>query len=304
MKERGAVAAASLFALGLQMSGQPPALRNEFFALDTAMVKNLGKEFIQKSDVETLATLGYRGVAVVVPTAAAWRHLTEKVIPWLDEKQLKLYAVYSGGRVGHGEYTIDPELKPNLRHLAGRGTAIWLSITSREFKPSDPAADVMAVALVREAAAAAAAHGLTVSLYPHWNNWLERTSDAVRVAEKTGRTDVGVTLNLCHWLRVEGADSMEATIRLARPRLSIVTINGANRDGKEWIQPLDSGDFDAAAFLRTLYRLDYRGPIGLQGFAVANTYQIEPAENLRRSMAAWKKLSRLAASGDARGALD
>lgn len=59
----------------------------------------------------------------------------------------------------------------------------------------------------------------------------------------------------------------------------------------DMIQPLDSGDFDMAAFLSALHRFGYRGPVGLQGWSVATEFQIEPAENLRRSMAAWKKFS-------------
>jgi sugar phosphate isomerase/epimerase len=154
------------------------------------------------------------------------------------------------------------------------------------------------VAAVREVADLAAQQGLAVSLYPHVGSLTERVSDAVRIADKAGRANVGVTFNLCHWLRTDGPDSMERTLKLALPRLSLVTINGADRDGKDWvrlIQPLDSGTFDVAAFLGALHGLGYRGPIGLQGYAVAINAKIEPGENLTRSMAAWKKLARAAA---------
>jgi hypothetical protein len=72
--------------------------------------------------------------------------------------------------------------------------------------------------------------------------------------------------------------------------LSVVTINGADRDAKDWIQPLDSGDFDVAAFLKALDAAGFKGPIGLQGYSVAARLKITPEENLRRSMTAWKKL--------------
>ena len=277
-------------------AGQTASLPNEFLALDTAIVPDLRRDFLQRSKIEILKKLGYPGLAVCALDREHWRHLVDNVIPCLDEKQLKLYAVYSGAWVARGNYGINPELKANLPHLAGRGTVIWLPISSREFKPSGPAGDDMAVAPVGEVAEAAAAHGLTVSLYPHVNDGLERVSDAVRIAEKTGRKDVGVTLNLCHWLKVEGADTMELAVRAAIPRLTVVTINGADRDGRGWTQPLDSGNFDVAAFLRALHRAGYRGPIGLQGFTVADRYHVQPVENLRRSMTAWKNLSRLTAS--------
>jgi sugar phosphate isomerase/epimerase len=87
---------------------------------------------------------------------------------------------------------------------------------------------------------------------------------------------------------------MNRVLRLALPKLSLVTINGADRNGKNWkqlIQPLDQGDFDVSALLRQLQNLGYRGPIGLQGYDVAKNFQIEPSENLRRSMATWRKLT-------------
>jgi len=262
----------------------------EFFAMDTAMVKKLGTP-LERSDIEMLAALGYRGVAPIASDPAAWQRLTETLIPLLDANKLKLYAVYSSARVDRSAFDIDPGIRQNLAALKGRGTIVWLPVTSKDFKPSDPAGDAMAVAAVREVADAAARYGLSVSLYPHFGNLIERVDDAVRIAEKTGRQNVGVTFNLCHWLRTDGPDSMARVQKLAMPRLSLVTINGADRNGKDWgqlIQPLDRGDFDIGALLAELKRLGYRGPIGLQGYDVANHLGIEPGENLRRSMSAWR----------------
>lgn len=275
--------------------GAAAELPNEFFAMDTAMVKNLGT-LLQRSDVEALKALGYRGVGPLAWDAVTWRHLTETLLPLIDENGLKLYAVYSGIKVERDGYAIDPGIRQNLAALKGRGTIVWLPVSSKDFKPSDPAGDAMAVAAVREVADAAAAYGLSVSLYPHFGNLVEHVEDAVRIADKTERANVGVTFNLCHWLRTSPAQSLESVLKLAMPRLTMVTINGADRNGKDWsqlIQPLDRGDFDLGALLRELQRIGYRGPIGLQGYGVAASFAIEPAENLRRSMAAWKKLQRL-----------
>lgn len=272
------------------VGAQPP---NEFFAMDTAMVKNLGTPLV-RADVETLAALGYRGVAPIAADPAAWEYLVGKLIPLLDENKLKLYAVYSSARLDRGASVIDPGIKQNLAALKGRGTVVWLPVTSHDFTPSDPAGDAMAVAAVREVADAAASYGLSVSLYPHFGNLIGRVEDAMRIADKAGRANVGVTFNLCHWLRTDGPDSLERVLRLAMPRLSLVTINGADRHGKDWgqlIQPLDRGDFDIDQLLAELKRLGYGGPIGLQGYDVANHLRIEPAENLRRSMTAWRKLT-------------
>jgi sugar phosphate isomerase/epimerase len=283
-----------LFAGRLPLSAQPSGgaapIQNEFFALDTAMLKDLSKDRLQRADIETVAALGYAGIAPVAGDQARWQYLTESVLPWMDEKKLKLFAIFTWVRIDRGQYSVDPGIKQNLAALQGRGAAIWLSVQSQDFKPSDPAADTLAVAAIREVADAAAVYNVPVSLYPHLAYLAERVGDAVRLAEKSGRPNVGVTFNLCHWLRTDGADSMERVLKLAISRLSLVTINGADRDGKAWIQPLDSGTFDVGALLRELQRLGYRGPIGLQGWNVANQYQIEPAQNLKRSMEAWKRL--------------
>jgi sugar phosphate isomerase/epimerase len=199
--------------------------------------------------------------------------------------------VYTTAQIGERAFTLDPELSNHWHVLQKWETVVWLPVASNYFKPSDPSGDDLAVAAVREAADRAAEHGLRVSVYPHVRNLVERVGDAVRIVRKVDRPNAGVTFNLCHWLRVEGTENLDSTLEEARPYLSLVTINGADRDGKEWIQPLDSGDFDLALLLRKLAKLGYRGPIGLQGYNIAVRYDIEPAENLRRSMAAWRNLA-------------
>ena len=254
------------------------------------MVKNL-RTPLERADIETVAKLGYSGIAPIADDAAGWERLTTKVIPLLDAYKLKLYAVNSSVRVEPGEAFVDSGIARNLAALKGRGTMIWLPFTSKGFKPSDPAGDNMAVAALREVSDEAARYGLSVVIYPHYGNLVARVDDAVRIVDTIPRDNVGVTFNLCHWLRTDGPDSLDRVLKLAMPYLRLVTINGADRHGKDWgelIQPLDRGDFDIGALLAELQRLGYRGPIGLQGYDVANHLGIDPAENLRRSMAAWR----------------
>jgi len=130
-----------------------------------------------------------------------------------------------------------------------------------------------------------------VALYPHYGFWVERVEDAVRVAKKVNRKNVGVTFNLCHWLRVDEEENMQSVIKLAMPYLFVVTINGADSDGKDWkelIQTLDRGSFDISRFLRTLNDCGYTGPIGLQGYGIGG----DAYDNLKRSMNAWRQLSK------------
>jgi sugar phosphate isomerase/epimerase len=92
---------------------------------------------------------------------------------------------------------------------------------------------------------------------------------------------------------------LDETIREVAPYLFVVSINGADvkQPGYSWdrlIQPLGRGDFDVCGFLRKLKAAGYRGPIGLQCYAVPG----DKLENLRQSIKTWRKYSaRLAAEG-------
>jgi len=70
--------------------------------------------------------------------------------------------------------------------------------------------------------------------------------------------NVGVTVNLCHELASDNGRRLAEVIKLAAPRLSLVTICGAsdkpdptNRFAN-YIQTLDKGDYDVYGMLRTL----------------------------------------------------
>ena len=118
---------------------------------------------------------------------------------------------------------------------------------------------------------------------------MERVEDAVRVVKQVDRANVGVTFNLCHWLKVDDEKNMESLIKLAMPHLFVVTINGADSGGNDWkglIQTLDKGTFDIGKFLKTLADNGYTGPIGFQGYGIGG----DAYDNLKRTMAAWREL--------------
>ena len=147
--------------------------------------------------------------------------------------------------------------------------------------------------VLREIADLAAKSGLPVAIYPHVGCYAQRVDDALRLVKKADRKNLGVCFNLCHFLILEDEKNLEQRLTEAAPHLLSVNINGA--DGGEttkmgWkrlIQTLDRGSFDVGVVLRTLKRLHYTGPIGLQCFAIPG----EPRDNLTRSMAAWRKLN-------------
>jgi sugar phosphate isomerase/epimerase len=96
-------------------------------------------------------------------------------------------------------------------------------------------------------------------------------------------------LNLCHLLKVEGPDGIEAKIKEFAPLLFAVNICGAD-DGNTrqlgWdrlIQPLGEGSFDTYKFIKLLIDNGYKGPIGLQCYNLKG----DAKETLTKSLQIW-----------------
>jgi sugar phosphate isomerase/epimerase len=263
-----------------------PAGPNPFFAMDTATRDASHKT--AEEQVKMLKDLGYPGIG---PGYGGVAPLAE-MLQMLDEKDLQLFAVYAGINIDPGGSAYDPSLKEALKVLEGRNTILWLFAQSKEHKPSAQEGDARAVEILRELSDAAAKHTVRIALYPHSGFWIETVDDAVRIAEKVDRPNVGVTFNLCHWLKVSQSRDAKAAIEKAMPHLFVVSINGADTDGQDWktlIQTLDRGTFDMKGFLETLRDAGYTGPIGFQGYGIGG----DASDNLKRTMAAWEKHSRV-----------
>lgn len=257
---------------------------NPFFAMDTATKD--AKHQTAKEQVGMLRELGYDGIGI----GYEGRTKLAEMLDELDENGLRLFAVYLGVNLDPGEQKYDPTVKDAIRLLKGRNTILWVFVQSKKHRPSALEGDDRAVEIIGELADMAADAEVRIALYPHYAFWLERMEDAVRVAERVNRPNVGVTFNLCHWLRVDDEKNMLPLIQSAMPYLYVVSINGADSGGKDWkqlIQTLDRGSFDMAGFLKALKDSGYTGPIGLQGYGIGG----DAHENLKRSMNAWRRLS-------------
>lgn len=231
---------------------------------------------------ELIRELGFDGVGHL------WLDDLPERLTTLDARNLKLFQVFVRVSIDPKAPKYDPRLAEAVALLEGRDTVLGLLITGG--KPSDTAGDERAVAIVREIAELAAGVGLRVVLYPHTGDWLEKTSDAVRVARKVDRKNVGVMFNLCHWLKVDDTRRLNETLEEALPYLFVVAIHGADPPPGSWdrlIQPLGSGAFDVAGLLRKLHRLGYNGPIGLMCYGIGGDAEV----HLRQSMEAWKRLA-------------
>jgi sugar phosphate isomerase/epimerase len=256
---------------------------NAFFAMNT----------IARGDAATvvpmLKELGYDGLGGSAGDGA--------MASALEAQGLHFFNGYLTLEFHSDQPALDDKLRGQIEAMAGHQTALWLAV-ARVFNgaaavpKSSADGDEIALTRLREIAAFAEPRGVKIALYPHTGLWIEHVEDAIRVADKLNLPSVGVTFNLCHWLKVEGSERDPAPVlRAALPRLMFVTINGADTGDTQhmgWdhlIQPLDSGTYDVAAFLRSLRAIGYSGPIGFQGFGIKQ----DPREVLTRTIAAWKR---------------
>jgi sugar phosphate isomerase/epimerase len=260
-----------------------PAGPNPFFAMDTATKDD--KHKTAKEQVEMVKELGYAGIGCTAGKGLA--EMAEE----LDKNSLRLFAAYVGCYIDADARSYGSELKEAIEVMKEHNAILWLFVQSKKLKPSSPAGDARAVEVIQEIADMAAESGVRVALYPHYDFWVERVEDAIRVAKEVDRKNVGVTFNLCHWLRTDDEKNMKSVIKSAMPYLFVVSINGADSGGKDWkqlIQTLDRGSFNIQRFLKVLYKSGYTGPIGLQGYGIGG----DAYDNLTRSMDAWQKLNK------------
>lgn len=277
--------------LMLQGDHGPVAYRNiriepagplPFFALDNAATDD--KHKTAKEQVAMLKELGYDGIS-----SRGGEGLAE-MADELDRNGLQLFTVYLGVNIDSDQPAYGQELIDAIEVLKGRNAMLWLFVRSNKLKPSDLAGDERAKKIIREVAEMAAKSKVRIALYPHHGFWVESVQDALRVAKDVDRANVGVTFNLCHWLRVDDEKNMKSLIVSAMPHLFVVSINGADSGGKDWktlIQTLDRGTFDVRKFLDTLADAGYTGPIGFQGYGIGG----DAYDNLERTMNAWRELN-------------
>jgi len=260
--------------------------RPPFFAMDTAA------RLEPAECAQVLADLGYAGLGGRPATAKA--HAAA-----LQSKGLVFFNGYHVTNFGYGQTELPADLAKAVDDLAGTGSTLWLGINKVAFPAGVRAGpeygDTIVVPQLKQLLAYAKPKGVKVSLYPHTGFWAEQFEVCLRVANKVDDPNLGVTFNLCHWLKVEGSerDSLPL-IKEALPRLNFITINGADTGDTQklgWdklIQPLGRGSYDVGAFVAKTRAAGYRGPFGFQGFGI----KMDSKELLKETMEGWGKIAK------------
>jgi sugar phosphate isomerase/epimerase len=259
------------------------AERPVFFAMDTAA------RLAPTECAQVLAELGYAGLGGRPATAKAHADA-------LKAKGLVYFNGYHVANFPSGQADLPVELTRAVDGLAGTGGTLWLAINKVTLplglSMGPEYGDTVVVPQLRQLVAYARTKGVKVSLYPHAGFWAAQFETCVRVASKVDDPNLGVTFNLCHWLKVEGSERDPLPlIKDALPRLNFITINGADTGDTQnlgWdklIQPLGRGTYDVGAFVAKARAAGYRGPFGFQGYGI----KMEPKELLKETMEGWKK---------------
>jgi sugar phosphate isomerase/epimerase len=265
----------------LVLAGVAGAAPNPFFVFDNGL-RGAHLAAID-AQLDLVKSVGFDGLS--------WRtdapDRVKQVLEGTQRRGLKLFVVYANLDLKDGKCVYDPRLKEIIALCKGTDTIIWPNLTSKQFKPSDPAGDDIAVAGLRELADLCAANGLRVAIYPHVGMWCHRVDDALRLVRKADRKNIGLTFNLCHALLDHAEARIPALIEEAAPYMMVATINGADSGKGDYIQPLGKGSYDVSLVLKKLKAIGFKGPIGLQCYNIKG----DPQELLTGSMGAWKKLA-------------
>ncbi len=260
----------------------PRRLARPFFAMDTG-TRDAEHQSAQ-SQAQMLKELGYAGIG------HTWTKGIPEVRAAMNEQGLRLCAVYINLTLQSGQAVFNPDPSPILAQLEGQDSVIWFNVKPVASEVSESEADELFACAIRKLADQAKPFGVKLAVYPHFGGYVEKMAESVRLARKVDRDNVGVSFNLCHWLRAEPTADLEATLRLALPYLVAMSINGADTDATDWaglIQPLGRGDFDMGRLLALLDKYEWAGPVGLQGFGIQGPVR----DNLAESMRAWVELT-------------
>ncbi len=251
--------------------------RKEFFAFDNGL--NQIADFEEKAAL--LDELGYDGIGWRVGANAV------KMIEALDIYDLRMVSTYTRATVDAKNPTYDKRLDDELEVMKKHKTIIWLFMVKGE-NPTDDAA----VKVVSELAEKAEEVGLDVVIYPHTGFYVETVEDALRITRKVNRPNVGMSFNLCHFLKKNNEKNLETVLKKSAPYLRLVSINGADSGDTQkmgWdrlIQPLGEGSFKVSKVLNILDEIGYTGPVGMQCYNIKG----DNRENLKKSIKAWNNM--------------
>lgn len=178
-------------------------------------------------------------------------------------------------------------VKTASRKLASANAKLWLIIQGKKDKKSE------IQTLINEVAQIAASEKCAVSLYPHDGCAVETAEEMLHYLKQANQQNLTISVHQCHEMRAGNAHRLDEVMTAVGPHMDIVTICGSdkkvNDNSEDWsdaIKPLGEGDYDPKEFLRALKRHNFKGPIILHTFGLAQ----KPANHYQTSYDIYQKM--------------
>ena len=286
---KGISLALAMIVVNLTMAcfAQVKELNNPFYCFGNAMsLPNAPKSFEEQAAL--VKKIGYNAISGSgVENYFEFRKA-------LDQEGLKLPEIYIELNIDQGIALGETKLKKIIRDSKDRDLLITLPISSKLYKNNQLEGDVKLVEILTDLADYAAVYHVKLAIYPHFSNYCESIDHALKIASMAGRSNIGIVFNLCHFLKVEGQDKIEAAVTKAMPYLMMVSICGAdsgdtkNMDWNRLIQPLGSGSFNTYDFVKLVKDKGYNGIVGLQCYNI----KVDAQAALFQSLATWNSFKR------------
>jgi sugar phosphate isomerase/epimerase len=241
-----------------------------------------------RAQVDLLKQLGYTGTE-----HSGFKNI-KAMLSALDRQSLQLHSIYTPLNLDPQQHAYDPALDQVLPDLKGRRTLLWLHVHGpKTTSMTDQELDQRTVTLLRDLSRGVKAYDVALAIYPHAGFHVEGVDHALRLVKQVDRPNVGITFNLCHHLKVDGAADLFEVLTRAKPFLFSIGINGANSGDAQsmgWdqlIQPLGSGTYDTYAMVKHLTDMGFTGSYGLQCYNI----KAAPEVHLQQSMHAWQAIA-------------
>lgn len=264
-------------------------MSNPLYATDSCFHHSLGF-YPLTVRCEMLRELGYDATTLTLRDEQAWNDAAELAHIYKQHRISVAHVHAALDVAGDDNHPPNTRILHLLANLEGSAT-LELSVYSsdRSLKPSDARADEAMAPWLGKLLRIASARGITISLHPQQNNWLQRIEDAVRLCKHIEHPHLGVTFSAWHWYAADGRD-LPGRVALASPYLHRVSLCGVGFNPQSPDQPcsthpLDRGELDNFALLGLLREHNYAGPIGIDAQVGGDVYA-----NLRQSLNACRDM--------------
>ncbi len=233
--------------------------------------------------VEFLTDIGYDGLVMILNNENRLNQLAEYRAADPD------FRIFAGYLVAHNVNRPegpDPDhVRDVVSALSDAGGKLWLIVNGSKEE------EAVTLDIIRNVADLAAEENVGLSLYPHDNTAIESAEEALDYLQMARRSNISITVHLCHEMRAGNGDRLHEVIAAVRPYLDIASVSGTDTDvnqgSTDWsdvIKPLGQGDFDVSIFTHALAAEGFEGPVILHTFRLGG----EPDSHYQDSFTFWE----------------